>query len=142
MNSAQPALTNGESAEQWLNAAGSAVRPRHSCLRCSQRKTVDPTDSTEQLVAGTTIQCRSDSSKNSSAAQPAQVCGKRKATDDECSRILMKQLRDNVEAWMPTSVLSAYLKLLAEGRQQEAYQLKRSEFSAYCFKKPLHPKAR
>jgi hypothetical protein len=77
-----------------------------------------------------------------SAEQPVQVCAKRKATDDECSRILMKQLRDDVEAWMPTSVLSAYLKLLAEGRQHEAYQLKRSGFSAYCFQKALHPQAR
>ena len=32
---------------------------------------VDPTDSTEQPVAGTTIQCRFDSIDNSSAAQPA-----------------------------------------------------------------------
>jgi hypothetical protein len=129
-----------------------AKRPRTSAEQRDQQPSVavDPTDSTEQLVAGTTIQCRSDSSNNSSAAQPAkpsaeqpvQVCAKREATDDACSRILMKQLRDDVEAWMPTSVLSAYFKLLAEGRQQEAYQLKRSDFSAYCFKKALHPQAR
>ena len=36
-----------------------------------RRDAGDPTDSTEQPVAGTTIQCRSDSIDNSSAAQPA-----------------------------------------------------------------------
>ena len=48
-------------------------RPRTSAEQPVQEPSVavDPTDSTEQLVAGTTIQCRSDSSNNSSAAQPA-----------------------------------------------------------------------
>ena len=50
-----------------------AKRPRTSAEQRDQQPSVavDPTDSTEQLVAGTTIQCRSDSSNNSSAAQPA-----------------------------------------------------------------------
>ena len=34
---------------------------------------VNPTDSTEQHVAGTTIQCISDLSDDSSAAQPAET---------------------------------------------------------------------
>ena len=54
-----------------------------------------------------------------------------KATGDQC-RDLMKAWRDDVESWMQPATQNDYFELLKVGLNEEAHQLKKSRFTAYC----------